>query len=588
VATFIFSNNAATTLAGPIAATATTINVAAGTGALFPTPAVGQQFSVTLVSATDNNVREITYCTSRVGDTLSVLRGQEGTTATAFSAGDTAANDLTAGACASFLQIIPTPPPTPTPTPTPPPPQAFLNYYGTDFGTTNSIRVTLNPQQPGSLSLLIGSPILILVANTNTGPTILTITGLPSTTVFAQGGSTSSLPAGSIVGGQIYQFTYLSGIGFEVSTPRVLLSTPNTWSATQTIGNSLTWSGNNTSGTSQKLIGVDSNNQTATYAGPSGAAAWRIVSNNGGSTFVAVGSNGAVSVNNSINVTGGATTDNLNVTNVASVQNGLNVAGGSHTTGGATTDNLNVTNVASVQNGLNVAGGVRISTGGLNIIQSGFNVTGDSTLQNKLTVAGAASLNGTLQVGGSASLNSSASVGGGLNVAGTLGVAGGAILQSTLGVSGDTSLSGRLTIQGNANFNQSMTLAGGMNINGTLGVAGGAVLESTLLVVGTCTAHAFVTSSDYRLKVTFGRADVGDIIDAVPVYEGEFKSTHDYRNAMFLAHEMALGVPHAVRGVKDGPEIQTIDLPSLVPYLWAEIQSLRRRIKLLEEKHVSR
>jgi len=392
--TFVFSNNASTTLAGPIAATATTINVAAGTGALFPSPAVGQQFSVTLVSATDDNVREITYCTSRVGDTLSVLRGQESTTPTAFNAGDTAANDLTAGACASFLQIIPTPPPTPTPTPTPPPPQAFLNYYGTDVGSPNSIRVTLNPQQPGSLALLIGSPILILVANTNTGSTILTITGLPSTTVFAQGGSTSSLPSGSIVGGQIYQFTYLSGVGFEVSTPKVLLSTQNTWTASQTMGNSLAWRGNNTSGVPQSLIGVDSNNQTVTFAGPSGGAAWRIANNIGSANLLTVGSTGAVQTAGGITVSTGG----LNITGNSTFQN--NVTTGSLTVNGTT----EITGIAQIGGTLGVGGAITAGLGA-SIFAGTVTVAGNGTFQNNvttgsLTVTGTSHLTGVAQIGG--------------------------------------------------------------------------------------------------------------------------------------------------------------------------------------------
>jgi hypothetical protein len=41
MAFLLFANNATTTLAGGIASNATSFNVAAGTGALFPSPATG-------------------------------------------------------------------------------------------------------------------------------------------------------------------------------------------------------------------------------------------------------------------------------------------------------------------------------------------------------------------------------------------------------------------------------------------------------------------------------------------------------------------------------------------------------------------
>lgn len=101
---YSFANNVSTTLAESISATATVLNVASGTGASFPSLASGQVFSVTLVDAATGLTREICYCTSRSGDALTVSRGQEGTTARAWSAGDTAAHYITAGALNNFTQ----------------------------------------------------------------------------------------------------------------------------------------------------------------------------------------------------------------------------------------------------------------------------------------------------------------------------------------------------------------------------------------------------------------------------------------------------------------------------------------------------
>ena len=93
----LFANNAGSTLAGAITNTATTANLQAGTGALFPNPSAGQFFALTFTDALTGLVHEIVYVTARSGDALTFIRAQEGTTAQAWSAGDLAENLLTAG-----------------------------------------------------------------------------------------------------------------------------------------------------------------------------------------------------------------------------------------------------------------------------------------------------------------------------------------------------------------------------------------------------------------------------------------------------------------------------------------------------------
>lgn len=274
---FLYANNAATTIAGPIAANATTVNLAAGTGALFPNPGAGQQFALTLISAANPNTLEIAYCTSRNGDVCTILRAQEATTAHAFIAGDEANNDLTAGTCAVFIQAAQL--------------QQQTTNYAVDVGPVNSIQVTLNPT-PGSLALIAGAPVRILVANANTGNTTLTINGLPSTAVFAQSGVTTGLAAGSVLAGQIYEFIYVPGVGFEVSTAKVLLSTANRWAAAQTMANGLAWSGLNTAGTVKPLLGVDTSNNTQMFAGPTGNSAWRVLNDANNTALMYIGSAG--------------------------------------------------------------------------------------------------------------------------------------------------------------------------------------------------------------------------------------------------------------------------------------------------------
>lgn len=101
---FLFANNASTTLSAPISAGATSVTLASGTGALFPSPSAGQQFALTFNDAATGLLTEITYCTARSGDTLTIVRGEEGTTAQSWLAGDLAANLVTAGVMAAMLQ----------------------------------------------------------------------------------------------------------------------------------------------------------------------------------------------------------------------------------------------------------------------------------------------------------------------------------------------------------------------------------------------------------------------------------------------------------------------------------------------------
>lgn len=94
---FLYANNAGTVLGAPINNSTTTITLATGTGALFPSPSAGQQFVLSLTDAATKTAREITYCTSRTGDVCTVLRAQEGTSGLSWLAGDIAANLCTAG-----------------------------------------------------------------------------------------------------------------------------------------------------------------------------------------------------------------------------------------------------------------------------------------------------------------------------------------------------------------------------------------------------------------------------------------------------------------------------------------------------------
>ena len=91
----LYTNNAASTLDAGIDDTVLTLDVSAGDGSLFPSPANGTEcFFVTLSNATS---MEIVKVTDRTTDTFTIVRAQEGTVASSFNAGDKVELLITAG-----------------------------------------------------------------------------------------------------------------------------------------------------------------------------------------------------------------------------------------------------------------------------------------------------------------------------------------------------------------------------------------------------------------------------------------------------------------------------------------------------------
>ena len=81
----LFANNANTTLASSLTSGATSMSVTSATG--FPSPTGVQYFYCTLADAATQTTIEIVKVTSVSGTTFAITRAQDGTSATAFSAG---------------------------------------------------------------------------------------------------------------------------------------------------------------------------------------------------------------------------------------------------------------------------------------------------------------------------------------------------------------------------------------------------------------------------------------------------------------------------------------------------------------------
>lgn len=90
----LFSNNASTTLSAGVGDSATSITVA--DGSVFPAISGSDYVYLTLEVDSDPTLREIVKCTARSGNTLTITRAQDGTSARTFSNADKCELRLTA------------------------------------------------------------------------------------------------------------------------------------------------------------------------------------------------------------------------------------------------------------------------------------------------------------------------------------------------------------------------------------------------------------------------------------------------------------------------------------------------------------
>lgn len=97
-----FTNFAATTLASGINSVVTSLTVATGTGALFPTLAGAQYFYCVLADAATGVTREVIKVTARSTDTFTITRAQDGTTGQTYITGDKVELRLTAAGIATL------------------------------------------------------------------------------------------------------------------------------------------------------------------------------------------------------------------------------------------------------------------------------------------------------------------------------------------------------------------------------------------------------------------------------------------------------------------------------------------------------
>jgi hypothetical protein len=182
----LFANNAVSTIASPINAAATSVQLAGGDGAKFPNPIPGQQFfKLTFVDDLTGLLNEIVHCTARAGDILTIVRAQEGTVALPWLAGDAALNMTTAGTQDNFSQIQQA--------------QAGATNTAVDTGAVNSYVAALTP---AVTTRIFGLFVRIKAATANTGASTLNI-GAGSFPIINPDGT--QLGANAIVAGGFFE-----------------------------------------------------------------------------------------------------------------------------------------------------------------------------------------------------------------------------------------------------------------------------------------------------------------------------------------------------------------------------------------------
>jgi hypothetical protein len=209
----LFANLALTTVSGAISPTDTTVQLAAGTGNEFPNPLNGSEYFVaTFVDQLTGTQNEIVWVTQRVGDTCTISRAKENTSAKSWSAGDEFSNLLTAGQMGVMLQN--------DGAGAWPINEENIIYIGEDTGTVNNIICTSLDPMPGG-GWKRGMTFNIFVKNTNQGPTNLTLPG--GYTAPVQRNDGSPLVAGDLTANEPVQviFTgtsFITGI-HNIATP---------------------------------------------------------------------------------------------------------------------------------------------------------------------------------------------------------------------------------------------------------------------------------------------------------------------------------------------------------------------------------
>ena len=247
-----------------------------------------------------------------------------------------------------------------------------------------------------------------------------------------------------------------------------------------------------------------------------------------------------------------------NPSGAAIFNSGIIVYNGSSLNGGATIDTLHVTGTSQLDGAVTM--GSTLGVTGL-VTTNALNANGLITANLGLTsTAGATALGATtIDTGKSLILNGSAT------------------LTTDSGLT--TIGSGGLSVVNNSVIQFSVSGTTGDTVIGpTSGTS-----ATALKVNGTCTATTFASSSDYRIKEDVAVLDDSFNVDKLRPVTYTNKNTEKC-DIGFIAHEVQEEFPYLVSGEKDGEQMQSLNYIGLIGVLVKEIQELKKRVQILENK----
>ena len=190
MANMLFTNNANTTLASSLTNVATTMSVTSASA--FPSPTGSQYFYCTLADAATQTTIEIVKVTAVSGTTFTIIRGQDGTSGTAFASGAVVSLRLVSASLNDFPKLDEANTFTFAP--------IFNTALGVASGGTGITTIPTNGNIPiGNGTNYVASTITagtnIAVTNGSGSVSIATSIPTPQVTVYASGSGTYTTPA---------------------------------------------------------------------------------------------------------------------------------------------------------------------------------------------------------------------------------------------------------------------------------------------------------------------------------------------------------------------------------------------------------
>ena len=280
-----FTNNATTTLASTITSIATSLTVAGGDGALFPTLTASDYFYCTL--ANSSGTIEIIKVTARSTDTFTITRAQDNTVASAFTAGDKVELRLVAASLNDLPKLDEA--------------NTFsaANTFSTTLGVTGAATLSSTlgvtgvatfSAQPIFSSLTASSAVatdaskgLVSVTNTGTGNNVLATTPTIATPIITGDATISGLTVGKGAG----------AVSTNTAVGASALSTNSTAAQSTAVGYQASFS--DSTGGRNTTIGYQAGYAVTSESGASFAGGYQALkANTSGRYNIAIGGNSAL------------------------------------------------------------------------------------------------------------------------------------------------------------------------------------------------------------------------------------------------------------------------------------------------------